>query len=69
MGEPDRNASTTLYRFANLQLHCVRGALFVLPLIALGSYGFVAILPLLSLVRLTKVVENATDYYCDGDYP
>jgi AAA family ATP:ADP antiporter len=40
----------------------VRGALFVLPLIALGSYGFVAILPLLSLVRLTKVVENATDY-------
>jgi AAA family ATP:ADP antiporter len=40
----------------------VRGALFVLPLIACASYGMMAFLPLLGLVRVAKVVENGTDY-------
>src|SRR5262249_39334620 len=40
----------------------VRGALFIMPLISFASYGLVTFLPLLSLVRLAKVAENATDY-------
>src|SRR5262249_14883343 len=40
----------------------VRGALFVMPVIAFASYGLVAVLPLLGLVRFAKVMENGTDY-------
>jgi ATP:ADP antiporter, AAA family len=40
----------------------IRGALFVLPVIALGSYSLIALLPILAIVRIAKVVENSTDY-------
>jgi AAA family ATP:ADP antiporter len=40
----------------------VRGALFVLPLVALGSYSLIAFLPIFSVVRFAKVLENSTDY-------
>ncbi len=40
----------------------VRGALFVLPLIALGSYSMIAIAPILAVVRVAKILENSTDY-------
>jgi AAA family ATP:ADP antiporter len=40
----------------------VRGALFILPVIAFASYGLVNLLPLLGLVRIAKVMENSTDY-------
>jgi AAA family ATP:ADP antiporter len=40
----------------------IGGALFVLPVLALGSYGLFALAPVLSLIRFTKIVENATDY-------
>lgn len=40
----------------------VRGALFVLPLIALGSYGMFAALPILAVVRGAKILENSADY-------
>jgi len=40
----------------------VRGALFILPVIAFASYGLVSLLPLLGLVRIAKVMENSTDY-------
>ena len=40
----------------------VGGSLFVLPLISLTGYGMLAFVPLLGLVRLTKILENATDY-------
>lgn len=40
----------------------VRGALFILPLVALASYTSLAFFPILSLVRFTKTLENATDY-------
>ncbi len=40
----------------------VGGALFVLPLIALGSYGLFAFAPVLSMIRIAKITENATDY-------
>jgi AAA family ATP:ADP antiporter len=40
----------------------VRGALFVLPSIALVGYGLVAAAPLLAFVRIAKIFENGTDY-------
>lgn len=40
----------------------VRGAVLVLPLIAIVGYGLVAFIPLFSVIRLAKVIENATDY-------
>jgi AAA family ATP:ADP antiporter len=40
----------------------VGGSLFVLPLIAFGSYGLLAVMPLLGAVRLGKIFENSTDY-------
>lgn len=40
----------------------VRGALFVLPVLAVISYSFLAGAPILAVVRVIKVLENATDY-------
>ena len=40
----------------------VRGALFFLPLIALGSYTMMAFFPLLAFIRIGKIAENSTDY-------
>lgn len=40
----------------------VRGALFVLPLVALVSYGWLAVLPVLAAVRVGKIFENSIDY-------
>lgn len=40
----------------------VRIALFVMPLIALGGYGLLAIAPVLAYIRWVKIAENATDY-------
>jgi len=46
-----------LFRYVN-----VTGALFMLPLISLTGYSILAIAPVLSLVRVAKIFENATDY-------
>jgi AAA family ATP:ADP antiporter len=40
----------------------VRGALFILPLIALGGYTTALALPVLGIVQAVKVLENSTDY-------
>jgi AAA family ATP:ADP antiporter len=40
----------------------VRGALFIMPLIALGGYMMIALLPLFGIVRVVKILENGTDY-------
>ena len=40
----------------------VRVALFFLPVIAMGGYGIIATVPILSLVRVAKIAENSTDY-------
>ena len=40
----------------------VRGALFILPCIALGSYSAIAIVPLLAVLRISKIMENSIDY-------
>jgi ATP:ADP antiporter, AAA family len=40
----------------------VRGALFVLPAIALVNYSLIAVVPVLAMVRLGKILENSTDY-------
>jgi AAA family ATP:ADP antiporter len=38
------------------------GALFVLPLIAAGSYGLLAFAPIIAAVRVGKIFENSADY-------
>jgi AAA family ATP:ADP antiporter len=40
----------------------VRGALFILPVLAFVNYSVIAIVPLLSVVRIGKILENSTDY-------
>ncbi len=40
----------------------MRVAIMALPAIALGGYFLIAFTPLLSLIRLAKTAENATDY-------
>lgn len=40
----------------------VRGALFILPCIALGGYTLLIAYPLLAVIRFAKILENATDY-------
>jgi AAA family ATP:ADP antiporter len=40
----------------------VRVALLVLPLVALGGYALIALLPTMAVVRAAKLAENSTDY-------
>ena len=40
----------------------LRAALFMLPIIALGSYALIAALPVLRYVRIAKIGENGTNY-------
>ena len=40
----------------------VRVAVLVLPLIALSGYALLAFAPVLALIRVVKIAENATDY-------
>lgn len=40
----------------------VRGAIFILPVIAFGAYGVLLLYPVLSAVRFAKILENSTDY-------
>jgi AAA family ATP:ADP antiporter len=40
----------------------VRGALFILPVLALVNYSIIAVAPILALVRVGKILENSTDY-------
>jgi AAA family ATP:ADP antiporter len=45
-----------------IQAMGVRGALFVLPAIALTNYSLIVVAPLLAVVRVGKIVENSVDY-------
>jgi AAA family ATP:ADP antiporter len=40
----------------------VRGALFVLPAVALVNYSIIFAAPVLAVVRIGKILENSTDY-------
>ena len=40
----------------------VRGAILVLPVVTVLGYGLVAFLPVFSLIRIVKILENSTDY-------
>jgi AAA family ATP:ADP antiporter len=40
----------------------VRGALFILPVVAMINYSIIAVVPLLAVVRIGKILENSTDY-------
>jgi ATP:ADP antiporter, AAA family len=50
-------AASRIFRFLG-----VRGAMYILPVIALVSYSVLAVVPLLGVVRFAKTLENATDY-------
>jgi AAA family ATP:ADP antiporter len=45
-----------------IRLMGVRGALFILPVLALINYSIIAVAPLLAVVRVGKILENSTDY-------
>jgi AAA family ATP:ADP antiporter len=40
----------------------VRVALFILPAVALGGYTMIALLPIFTVVRWAKILENSVDY-------
>lgn len=40
----------------------VKGAALVLPLIAMVGYGLVVFVPIFSIIRVVKIIENGTDY-------
>lgn len=40
----------------------IRGALFVLPCLALGSYALFIAAPILTIIQIVKMAENSTDY-------
>jgi AAA family ATP:ADP antiporter len=40
----------------------VRGALFILPVIAMGGYTMMIAMPVLAFVRAAKILENSVDY-------
>lgn len=40
----------------------VRGAILVLPILAVIGYGMVVFIPVFSIIRVVKLIENATDY-------
>lgn len=40
----------------------VRGAVLVLPVIAVIGYGLVVFVPIFSIIRIVKILENSTDY-------
>ena len=40
----------------------VRGALFILPILALVNYSIIAVAPILAVVKWGKILENSTDY-------
>ncbi len=40
----------------------VRGALFILPVIAMGGYSLMVAMPVLAFVRAAKLLENSVDY-------
>jgi len=45
-----------------VKLGGIRGGLLWLPVIALGTYGLVLLLPIVQYVRIGKTLENASDY-------
>ena len=40
----------------------IGGALFVMPMISFTSYTLFSAMPVLALIRIAKITENATDY-------
>lgn len=45
-----------------IKLIGVRGALFIMPIVAFGTYGAIAMIGGLMITRTMKVAENSTDY-------
>jgi AAA family ATP:ADP antiporter len=62
LGEPRWFPASDVRGLPAVQWIGVGGALFVLPLIAAGGYTFLAVLPVVGVIRVSKILENATDY-------
>ena len=45
-----------------VKLGGIKAGLVWLPLVALGTYGLILLLPILRYVRIGKVLENSSDY-------
>jgi len=57
------SALAQLFLVSRVMNFCgVPASLLFLPLIALGSYSFVAFMPVLGYIRVAKILENSTDY-------
>ena len=50
-------AVSRIFRYAG-----VRGALFIPPALAMGSYSFLLLMPVLPVIRWLKILENGADY-------
>ena len=56
-------AGLQMFLVSRIMQHLGAGvALFFLPVIALGGYTMLALEPILSLIRIAKIVENTVDY-------
>lgn len=56
-------AGIQMFLVSRIMQHLGAGvALFFLPVIALGGYTMLALVPILSLIRVAKIVENTVDY-------
>ncbi len=61
--EPRGVSAPAVRHVASHSVHVgVRGALFVLPVLALINYSIIAVAPILAVVRIGKILENSTDY-------
>lgn len=40
----------------------IRGAILILPIVAMIGYGMVVFIPIFSIIRVVKILENSTDY-------
>ena len=57
------SALAQLFLVSRIMKFCgVPASLFLLPLIALGGYSFVAFMPVLAYIQVAKILENSTDY-------
>jgi len=56
-------AGIQMFLVSRIMQHLGAGlALFFLPVIALGGYTVLALVPILSLIRVAKILENSVDY-------
>jgi AAA family ATP:ADP antiporter len=61
LAKPDRFPHSVVLVSRIFKYIGIRGALFVLPCLALGSYALFIAAPILGIIRIFKLAENSTD--------